>query len=316
MVQGGWGIRDVPSPLTVKNILTRLLYLTIVTLLTHFAEYGLKFLYNVRFIEYPTGYHVRIYQEKFDRMFLDDVLVSDSSDDVSCDDSFCSVPLGFSFDDLERGCDAPAGDAEESLRVSMCRTKNMVYHIARSNIWDYFVTFTLNGELVDRYNFQECSRKARKLLNNLKQRRAHGLYYILVPEQHKDGAYHFHGLIGGCDGIRFVDSGHRDKSGRPILNMTDWKYGFSTCTSVDDPARASTYICKYITKTLCSSTKGLRRYWASANCKRAEVEEYLCDDLPAYRMEMLDKVTWKKVVENGFYKIEYWEIPKEKGSGV
>lgn len=202
---------------------------------------------------------------------------------------------------------------EESLRVSMTRTKNMIYHIARSNVWEWFVTLTIApSPKIDRYDFKECSEKVRKWFNNLRSRKAPDLYYLIVPEQHKDGAWHFHGLLGGCAGLSFVDSGK--KSGKePIYNFENWKFGFSTATAVQDTSRVSSYISKYITKTLVQETKGLRRYWTSANCKRAEVEEYLLtgEDLKRYLDKLYEKMTWKKRLENGYYSIEYFEIPKE-----
>ena len=99
------------------------------------------------------------------------------------------------------------------------------------------------------------------------------MVYLVVPEQHKDGAFHFHGLFSGIDYLPFTFSGKLDKQGRPIYNIGSYKWGFTTATKVGDSAKASSYLCKYVTKDLCAVTAGKKRYWASKNVKRPEIIE-------------------------------------------
>lgn len=171
----------------------------------------------------------------------------------------------------------PEMDEEKAalyLRRSGNRSKACVYDIARSNCWDWFLTFTFNFAKVDRYNYDTCVKALSKWLNNIRVRKAPDLKYIVVPEQHKDGAWHFHGLFADCSGLTFKDSGVLDQSGRPVYNLTDYKLGFSTATKVTSSQRAATYICKYITKDLAGKTAGKKRYWASRNCARPAEETY------------------------------------------
>lgn len=280
-------------------------------------------MYNIRLIEYPTGYQIRVYGQAIGSVFDDPWKNVDwidfntgevkTKDDIRLPKSLYDVWLDAPDVDFDLLGERTADQEAESLRVSMTRTKNMIYYIARSNVWEWFVTLTIApSSKIDRYDFRQCSAKVRKWFDNLRQRKAPELYYLIVPEQHKDGAWHFHGLLGGCDGLSFVDSGKKSK-GEPVYNFENWKFGFSTATAVQDTARVSSYISKYITKTLVQETKGLRRYWASANCKRAEVEEYLVEgeDLKEYIRELYEKMTWKKRVDNGFYSVDYFEIPKD-----
>lgn len=160
-----------------------------------------------------------------------------------------------------------------SLRSSGNRSKACVYDIARSNCWEWFLTFTFSSKKVDRYNYDVCVRLLSKWLNNLR-RKAPDLKYIVVPEQHKDCAWHFHGLFAGCSGLTFSDSGITDSSGRKVYNLSDYKLGFSTATVVTSSQRAATYISKYVTKDLASKTAGKKRYWASRNCSRPQEETY------------------------------------------
>lgn len=166
---------------------------------------------------------------------------------------------------------------QESYRISRNRTIHSIYDIARSNPWEWFLTFTFDGKKVDRYDYAECTKKFSKWLNNMK-RICPDMKYICVPEQHKDGAFHFHGLFSDIDGLRFVFSGKLDKQGRCIYNIGNYHFGWTTGTRVEDFHRASSYLCKYITKDLCAVTSGKKRYWASRNVSRPIVEEFYIEE--------------------------------------
>lgn len=167
------------------------------------------------------------------------------------------------------------GDPEENLKRSVRRSKSMIYDIAKSNVWEWFFTLTFNPDKVDSFNYSECSKKLSQWLKDVKRRGNADLRYLIVPELHKSGRWHFHGLFAGCDNMGLVDSGHRDKKGRVIYNVGRYKLGFSTVTAIDDMHKVSSYILKYVSKELCAVTKGKKRYWASNNCCKPVIEEYL-----------------------------------------
>ena len=163
---------------------------------------------------------------------------------------------------------------EDDRRRSANRCKNVIYQLARNQKWDYFVTLTLDSKKIDRYNYDILQKKMTSWLRNLR-RVAPDMIYLFVPEHHKDGAYHFHGLIGRCGNIRFVDSGHKDHKGRSIYNIGNYRFGWSTATPVTDNESVIRYISKYITKELITDTIGKKHYWASRNLDRpAEVLSY------------------------------------------
>lgn len=76
---------------------------------------------------------------------------------------------------------------------SMRRSKQVIYQICRANEWNYFATFTFAS---DRYDYESCKRRLQYFLNNFSKRKTH-IEYLVIPEQHKDGAWHFHSLIQG-----------------------------------------------------------------------------------------------------------------------
>lgn len=177
--------------------------------------------------------------------------------------------------------------AAHSLRSSGNRSKACVYDIARSNKWDWFVTFTFDGQKVERYDYDACVKALSKWLNNGRYRKAPEMKYIVVPEQHKDGAWHFHGLLADCDGLTFRDSGIIDESGRRVYNLLDYKLGFSTATRVQASQKAANYICKYVTKDLTAKTAGKKRYWASRNCDRPQEDTFLMSENYMVKLQRL-----------------------------
>lgn len=94
-----------------------------------------------------------------------------------------------------------------SQRVSVTRSKNKIHDLARSETWEYFITLTYDSSKTDRYDYSACLKKCQKWLNNQRSRYAQDLAYIFVPEKHKDGAYHFHGLVANVGNMKFDDSG-------------------------------------------------------------------------------------------------------------
>lgn len=218
---------------------------------------------------------------------------------------------------------------ERSIKVSLNRTKQSVYSLAYNNKWDWFVTLTFSAEKIDRYNYDEIIKKTRKWFNNIRSRLAPDLKYILIPEPHKDGAYHLHGLLAGCGGLDFVDSGrvvdcgksrirNKNNSDLPtIYNIANWKYGFSTATKVQSNAKCVSYMTKYITKDLCIVAENRRRYLASNNLDRVvkEVLNLPISDIDkliqdAYMNDIVDYAKTQVIPDVG-QKVQYITLRKD-----
>lgn len=181
-------------------------------------------------------------------------------------------------------------DPEDDMRRSKNRTKDAIYDLAFNNRWEYFVTVTFDQEKVDRYNFAEVNKKYSKMLNNLKSRKCPDLEYLFVPELHKDGAIHFHGLILGADNLDLNDSGKTDRNNRKIYNSADFALGFNTFTRIGNPQKAATYITKYITKAVCYMIPG-KKYWSSRGLDLPEVETFLIRDDEQKKILISDLLT-------------------------
>lgn len=157
-------------------------------------------------------------------------------------------------------------EGDDMLR-SMRRARAQLRRLALSNCFDYFVTLTLDAQRIDRYDGAAVTKALNQWCNNMVKR--HGLRYILVPEMHEDGAFHFHGFMGGA-GLVTVDSGtiklpgvkkpRRPRSaaerarwlaegGRIVYNLPQWGLGFTTAMELYGTYSAAVgYCCKYIGK--------------------------------------------------------------------
>lgn len=215
-------------------------------------------------------------------------------------------------------------DYFERVRTeSMRRTKSKVYNYAKCNDWDWFVTFTFNSEKVDRYNFDECSSKLSKWFNNLR-RSSPGLSYVVVPEQHKDGAWHFHGLFSGlCDSeivwtgkyvikkvckkgcrTRFV------KTKQKIYKIGRYRLGWMTATKITDKQKVISYITKYITKDMMAGLEGKKRYWTSKNLLLPTEQTMMIDPVDRFVFvgELLEQCSYHKVSQCNAYMTQRVEI--------
>lgn len=203
-------------------------------------------------------------------------------------------------------------DYERSAAVSANRAKNKIYDIARSNLWDWFITFTFNGEKVARYDYSDCTKKFSSWLDRMR-RDCPSMVYLVVPEKHKDGAFHFHGLFSGVEGLDFQDSGKLDEKGRKVYNVGKYRWGWTTATKVTDTHKASSYLCKYVTKDMCAVSRGKKKYWASRNVKLPEVEELMIEETADERIQkFLDDMIYIKRVRTPYTDVTYIERPKSE----
>lgn len=173
---------------------------------------------------------------------------------------------------------------------SIVRTKDTIRDIALMNDFTLFATFTFDKRKHDRYNYDHCKYVIETWFATQRHKRGMSeLRYLVVPELHKDGAIHFHALIGGYTGP-LKPSGHK-VNGRSVYNFTSYRAGFSTAVFIDNREAVAHYVSKYITKDFVKQF-GRKRYFCSRYLKRPvkAVNKYrLCQVPPVFR---------KKVYEN------------------
>lgn len=192
----------------------------------------------------------------------------DGSQDIMVCDRPIFAPDGWEPSSRRRANrirDSSAAGGGDSVRA-MRRARAQVRELAHCNQLNWFVTLTLSPEVVNRYDIEAITGKLNVWLDNQVRRR--GLAYVLVPERHKDGAIHFHGLFNNA--LEMVDSGHTDRGGHTIYNLPRWTLGFTTAIRLyGDRDKAVGYVTKYIGKQ--GEKPGGRWYYSGGALLRPEV---------------------------------------------
>lgn len=143
-------------------------------------------------------------------------------------------------------------DIEENLSLevgkltnNLSRAKGKVFEYAMCNDFDYFITLTLNREYHNASDLSLYIKKLGQFIRNYRSKFNVNIQYILIPEKHKDGNWHMHGLIRGIPDSHF----HINKNG-----YLDWaaysdRFGYCSLSKVQNNVAVSKYITKYISKS-------------------------------------------------------------------
>lgn len=177
----------------------------------------------------------------------------------------------------------------EKLSQSLTRAKSVVTQIAICNEWQYFFTGTLSPQKVNRYDLSVWKSMSQWLRDQNKKYHTH-VKYLILPEKHEDGAWHFHGLLSGVPAqwvSEFVPGIHPqyliDKG---FLNWPAFekKWGYCSLGEVRSNIGVSLYITKYITKDVARNVTalGAHVYYASIGLKRAVPLGYAYGSVPYF----------------------------------
>lgn len=280
--------------------------------------------YNTKFIEYPNGsMQLRFYSASLYKMteFEKEKRAEERNKPELCFNPFTGemetldeMPMEF-LTEPETGQNEPdlTVDKATNLLSNMRRAKQKLYEYARCVKWEYFVTWTFQKEKVNRYDYNECSKLLRQWLNNQKKLNAPDLFYLVVPEKHRDGAWHFHGLMSNIGSIRLEDLRKKDTQGHKIYRLRGFKYGKKTEISrVEDTHKISNYVTKYITKDLCIELLGRQKYFVSQNLPKPK-EEFLLlsyEEQNQYIKENGLQCIYMNTLVSEFLTVQYMEMRK------
>ena len=185
---------------------------------------------------------------------------------------------------------------QSNIDRSIRRSKQKIRAIANLNEWSYFITLTFDKMKVgDRHDYDKLKRITLEYFKN--QSKKYDIKYLLVPEPHKDGALHFHGLIyDPNEKMKLVDSGKKDKKGRNIFNFVSWlKYkGWNDVTLIESHVKCANYISKYVTK---ENGRLLDKYYYCSNGLKNKPSVSYCDGVS---VEALKEVYGVNVKENAY----------------
>lgn len=216
-------------------------------------------------------------------------------------------------------------NAEEEERKrfsqSLSRTKARIFELAACNEFNYFCTFTQDEKKRDRFDLSDFRKDFAQLVRNLNRNRAEGekIKYLLIPEQHKDGAWHMHGLLKGLTPSDLRPFTLEEKLPERIrkqlekgVKVYDWTryrraFGYFTCTEIENAVAVSKYVTKYITKDLKKTAldSGEHMFFASQGLNGRET-------LVWRSFEKCPFEEWD--FENDFVKVKELQIDPETGA--
>ena len=176
---------------------------------------------------------------------------------------------------------------EEKTKKYLKTVKTNIIDLAFNySAWQYFITLTFDFRKVGEYSHEKAIDMLKKWINNQKHQNP-DMTYLLVPEFHKSGRLHFHGLIANVPKWVFIEA--RTPKGRlikenglQIYNLKNYNLGFTTISLIQSQEKVSNYISKYATKELIT-LKNKKRYWYSRNLEKPRLEySYLDTNLKDY----------------------------------
>lgn len=165
---------------------------------------------------------------------------------------------------------------DSKLSNNLSRARSMVLQYGICNDWDYFFTGTLDPKKFPRYSIEVFSVNFTQWLRNQRKKFGTSFSYLLIPERHKNGAWHIHGMLAGIPPSElspFSSNAPLSLREGVYLNWESYanRYGFCSLAPVRNSLAASFYILKYIGKDMYgrSSDLGQHLYLHSHGLKKA-----------------------------------------------
>jgi len=205
---------------------------------------------------------------------------------------------GFEIENYSEKCSVN----DEKLDCNISRARSKIFEYAYCNSWENFINLTIDQKKYDRYNLKVYMKDLSIWLKNYNRRFKINIRYLFIPEQHKDGAWHMHGLIMGLPANHltdFVPGVHPQK----LIDMgyKNWlpysrKFGFVSVGNVKNHEACSKYITKYVTKDMATNntTLNARLYYCSKGLEIAQMIEkgtMSANIVPDYENDYV-KVKW------------------------
>ncbi|MBY6269938.1 MAG: hypothetical protein CW344_17270 [Parageobacillus thermoglucosidasius] len=184
----------------------------------------------------------------------------------------------------------------------------------------------------DPRDFSEVKEKFSKFVHALSQNmRRKGLVfeYVTTWEMHRDGSFHFHMICSAipddllCDAPEWLDIDHITGKRRNGKMLVHWVYGKSDYEKVRDRERMSTYISKYILKSLRNIDEefyeaflNAKKYFASRGLRKPSVKYVFSDEefelvlkkingyAEAYPVEYVNAYSGGKIVKTIYSKMK------------
>ena len=148
---------------------------------------------------------------------------------------------------------------DEKLDNNLARARTRAFELAMCNEFTHFYTGTLSKEKVDdRFDLDSAYRPISQFYRDIGRKKYNSkIKYLNFPEPHKDGAWHFHGLMAGIPEEHITEFPKhaplylRENGYKNWLDYAD-RFGWCSLAPIKDTLAVSKYITKYITKAIVS----------------------------------------------------------------
>lgn len=207
---------------------------------------------------------------------------------------------------------------EERFSQSLSRTRARIFELALCNEFQYFCTFTQDQTKRERFDLKAFRKDFSQMVRDLNKSRAENqrIKYLLIPEQHKNGAWHMHGLLMGLTSADLREFSLSEKlpenirksifKGKKVYNWEKYskKFGFFTCTEIENKTACGKYITKYITKELEKTARENNEhlFFASQGLKGREV-------IVKNSLDVCPVKEWD--FENEYVKVKWFSLSKK-----
>lgn len=145
---------------------------------------------------------------------------------------------------------------DHKLDNSISRARSRILELGLCNEWEWFCSFTVDPKKYDRYNLNKFYLDFTQFLRD-QRKKGYSIKYLLVPERHKDGAWHLHGLMADLPPLVSFSKQLADGVNVPLDlatgNFYNWvdvskKFGYCSLGRLNSPIKSAFYISKYMSK--------------------------------------------------------------------
>ena len=173
---------------------------------------------------------------------------------------------------------------DKKLDCNVSRARAKIFEYALCNEWQWFATFTLDQKKYNRHDLKKFQKDFSQYIRDYNKRHDTQVQYLVIPETHKDGAWHMHGFLMGLpeEHLRLftlkeklpkyirskIENGHK---------VYDWntyreKFGFTDLEPIFNHEACAKYVTKYVSKTLAGDIKevGAHLYYCSNGLRTAQ----------------------------------------------
>lgn len=170
----------------------------------------------------------------------------------------------------------------EKLANNLIRAKTKIKDLILCNSFRYFITITFNNNY-DRFDLETLKSKVTQRIRDGRKKIFCRLDYILIPERHKNGAWHFHGVLdNGFSEFLFYNK-HNYLDCELFCDL-----GFVNISLIQDRQKVASYITKYVTKDFAKMEKGKHLYFTSTKLIKPQLLDTIFYDNTIFDLTFFD----------------------------